>query len=230
MGAQWPPAGIEPVNPFELPLLNTVNLNTIGIIYINIAVWVQISLYTFITHNNFNSYFILFNYLYTFSINWLKPKSKMHFSTNNNLDVEFYKWFSGFTDAEGTFMIVSLAKGFSFKFSIGLHIDDLNVLNYIRNKLGFGRVCSSGNTCHFNVTKKDDILKLISIFDIYLLNSTKRFDYLDFKKAYYLYHDRDELTQELINQILDIKNNMNNSRLRRRKNFTRRRLRRLRWI
>lgn len=24
LGAQWPPMGIEPVNPFELPLLNTV--------------------------------------------------------------------------------------------------------------------------------------------------------------------------------------------------------------
>ena len=215
LGAQWPPMGIEPVNPFELPLLNTVNLNTIGIIYINIAVWVQISLYTFITHNNFNSYFILFNYLYTFSINWLKPKSKMHFSTNNNLDVEFYKWFSGFTDAEGTFMIVSQVKGFSFKFSIGLHIDDLNVLNYIKDQLGFGNVYSSYNSCHFNVTKKEDILKLINIFDIYLLNSTKRFDYLDFKKAYYLYHNKDELTQELRNQILYIKNNMNNFR----KNF-----------
>ena len=112
-------------------------------------------------------------------------------------------------------MIVSQVKGFSFKFSIGLHIDDLNVLNYIRNKLGFGRVYSSGNTCHFNVTKKDDILKLINLFDIYLLNSTKRFDYLDLKKAYYLYQNKDELTQELRNRILDIKNNMNNSR----KNF-----------
>lgn len=24
IGASWPPMGIEPVNPFELPLLNTV--------------------------------------------------------------------------------------------------------------------------------------------------------------------------------------------------------------
>jgi hypothetical protein len=112
-------------------------------------------------------------------------------------------------------MIVSLAKGFSFKFSIGLHLDDLNVLNYIKDKLGFGNVYYSDNTCHFNVTKKDDILKLINIFDVYLLNSTKRFDYLDFRKAYNLYHDKDKLTQEFINQILDIKINMNSYR----KNF-----------
>jgi hypothetical protein len=118
----------------------------------------------------------------------------MQFSTNN-LNVKFYKGFLGFTDTEGTFTIVSSIKGFSFKFSIGLHIDDLNVLNNIKDKLGFANIYISNNTCHFNVTRKDDILKLINMFDIYLLNSTKRFYYLDFKKADYLYKDRDELTQ-----------------------------------
>ena len=90
LGAQWPPLGIEPVNPFELPLLNTVNFYTFDIIYIIIAVWVQISFYTFIIHNNFNgsaaqhtwcaqgSYFILSNYPYF--INRLNPKSKRYFS------------------------------------------------------------------------------------------------------------------------------------------------------
>ena len=39
----------------------------------------------------------------------------------------------------------------------------------------------------FVVTKKDDMIFLISIFDKYTLNTTKYLDYLDFKKAFNLY-------------------------------------------
>jgi hypothetical protein len=108
-------------------------------------------------------------------------------------------------------MILTLPKGFTFKFSIGLHIDDLHVLNYIKDKLGFGIVYAYKSTCYFNVTKKEDILKIIAIFDIYTLNSSKRLDYLDLKKAFYLYNNR--TSKEVLNQILDIKNSMNTQRI-----------------
>ena len=43
LGGQWPPMGIEAIDPFELPLLNTVNcvINCYG----NVAVLVKIQLY-----------------------------------------------------------------------------------------------------------------------------------------------------------------------------------------
>jgi len=215
---------------FELPLLNTVKINTINNLFINIAVWVWISLYIFIIDNNFHecsllspcSHHVSSKVLHTYK----KPLTNRYYSTSvttNNLDNEFFKWFSGFTDAEGSFLIVALPKGshgkwnfpsarFSFKFSIGLHLDDVNALNYIKDKLGFGKVYSFEKASYYNVTKKEDIIKLINIFETYTLNSTKKFDFLDFKKAYYLYNNRDLLTEELINKILEIKNNMNSSR------------------
>jgi len=57
----------------------------------------------------------------------IKPQLNKPYSTISiENDKEFYKWFSGarHTDAEGNFIILTLPKGFTLKFSIGLHIDD----------------------------------------------------------------------------------------------------------
>lgn len=51
---------------------------------------------------------------------------------------------------------------------------------------------------------------MIWIFDRYNLNTTKYLDYIDFKKAFLIYHGRDGLvSQELKEQILALKNGMN---------------------
>ena len=129
----------------------------------------------------------------------------------------FYRWFAGFSDAEGMFSISKILnrdkiEGFSFRFRIGLHKDDLNALNYIKNKLGMGSIYASKDSQIFTISKKDDISKLISIFDNYTLNTSKYLDFLAFKKAFILYTNRENLTDKLIAQILELKNGMNHNR------------------
>lgn len=133
---------------------------------------------------------------------------------------EFNQWFVGFSDGESNFSIVPKLDNnrikinrFSFIFAIRLHKDDLYVLTYIKTKLGIGNVSVSNNECKFAVTDKAGINKLIYIFEKYNLNSSKYLDYIDFRKAFNLYHEREEiLTKQLKGKILELKNNMNSNR------------------
>ena len=141
---------------------------------------------------------------------------------NKKDEENFLKWFVGFLDAESYFIINPLLKkdkvtisSFSFMFKIALHKDDESVLIYISNKLGIGKVRLDKNECIFNVTNKEGIKLLISIFDKYNLNTTKYLYYLDFKEAFNLYLNREkDVKVELIKDtILDLKNKMNTNRV-----------------
>ena len=134
----------------------------------------------------------------------------------------FLKWFVGFSDAEANFIINSLFKKdkvtiskFSFMFKIALHQDDADVLLYIQRRLAIGNVRHYKNECIFNVTDRKGVELLISIFDKYNLNTTKYLDYLDFKEAFKLYHNRDkDLKVEWIKDaIIELKNKMNTNRV-----------------
>ncbi len=152
----------------------------------------------------------------------MKIKNNFEGYIDNMNMSNFNAWFVGFSDAESNFSVVPKQdlKGnlnrFAFVFGIGLHIDDVEALEYIQSKLNIGIVRTYKDECKFIVTKKEDIRKLISIFDSYNLNTTKYLDYLDFKKAFNIYNDREEfLTEELKNDILELKDSMNTKR----KNF-----------
>lgn len=112
-------------------------------------------------------------------------------------------------------------RGINFSFTIALHVDDLAVLQFIKDKLGIGNIAvkRSRDACVFTVTNKEGLYKLLSIFDKYNLNTTKYLDYLDFRKAFLLHHERDVAAPEynkdknkIKDQIVELKNGMNSQR------------------
>jgi len=122
----------------------------------------------------------------------------------------FYEWLGGFTDAEGSFYIVT-GRSCAFRFRINLHKDDINVLYYIHNTLGFGEVRSYRYFSSFTVTRLKDIALLLNIFAQYPLQGSKWLNYRDFSKAFDLYLNSDR-GAETLKEILNIKNGMNRLR------------------
>lgn len=69
-----------------------------------------------------------------------------------------------------------------------MHIDDLNTFIFIKNFLKIGNINTNKDECAFVVSNKEGINKLINIFDIYKLNTTKFLVYYNFKKAFFIYN------------------------------------------
>lgn len=157
-------------------------------------------------------------------LNMFKPS--LSHSLNLNLynnkkskeDKDFLQWFTGFTDAEGSFKInIKNNKEVHFVFQITLHIDDIAVLYIIREKLGIGIVSIKGTTCSFRVHSFQVIVDiLLPIFDKYPLLTHKQLNFRDWKKAIFLKKIAKENSWYLDNiiytKIIDIKNSMNKLR------------------
>ena len=86
------------------------------------------------------------------------------------------------------FFIDKVGQSFAFKFSIGLHIDDLEMLMFIQKTLALGRVEIKNNVANFIVNKKSEIIRILEIFQNYHLNTHKLLNFLDFQKAFKIYN------------------------------------------
>jgi len=116
----------------------------------------------------------------------------------------------GFTDGEGNFNIKitglenNTYKSAMFTFQIGLHKDEIAILEFIKNTLNCGHISTSNNKVNFFVNDQKSLLNIIiPIFDHINLNSSKFFHYEIFKKAVLLTVNRDHLKS---NGKLDIIN------------------------
>lgn len=105
-------------------------------------------------------------------------------------------------------------------FNINLHIDDLDILKVIAKilEIGSARVPDATslkkNVCSYRINKQSELFKFIQIFNASPLNGVKQWDFLDFVKAYNLYFNRPSatVTDDLIEEVLNIKNGMNKQR------------------
>ena len=131
----------------------------------------------------------------------------------------FLEWFRGFVDGEGSFIILKNRNNFIFSFAIGLHVDDTNVLFFIQKHLGIGSVTITGKASYFRVTKQEEVLKIIEIFQNLQLNTTKHLNFLAFEEAFSIYagpslrREKRKKTIELKKKIENIRCSMNKERL-----------------
>jgi len=119
------------------------------------------------------------------------------------LDPSFIEWFIGFTDAEGNFNISlrnlhnNSYNSVILTFQIGLHIDDLEILKFIQNKLNCGHISISGSKCNYFVNDQTSLINIIlPIFKLFPLNSSKYFQFFIFEKAVNLLINKFHLTQQ----------------------------------
>ena len=126
---------------------------------------------------------------------------------------------TGFTDGEGSF-IVRIRKnpkakaGWSVEtvFSLGLHKKDRMVLDLIQSFFGgVGSITyASKDTLHYRIASLQDLIHVVlPHFDKYPLNSQKRADYLLFKEIVLLIKNKEHLTIEGIQKIVNLRASIN---------------------
>jgi len=134
--------------------------------------------------------------------------------SDNQRNKDFLYWFTGFTDAEGNFLVTIDRKYIKLRFKISLHIDDIKVLYTIKSNLGFGRVVeeSNRNSCSFIVEDSLNINKLCDIFLHYPLHTSKKLDFISFYEVSLIRATNKVLSDVDMQKIVSIKNSMNSKR------------------
>lgn len=133
------------------------------------------------------------------------------------------QWVTGFADGDGCFIIrtrkasayktgYSVFLGFILSQSIRDSILMESFIDYF--SCGGYSISTNEEACEYHVYKFGDILnKIIPFFNKYPLQGTKALDFADFCEASKIISNKDHLTEAGLEQILEIKSQMNKSRL-----------------
>lgn len=168
----------------------------------------------------------------------LSIKASMNKGLNENLTKEFsnltpvqrpvlnpiqpsdfnINWLLGFIEAEGCFQCLvrknnSHKTGFqvSLNFTLTQHSRDLDLMVKLKNHFGLGTIYESTSAVRWVITKKAEIDTLISLLNNKLVGA-KSLDLKDFVFIQGLIDKNVHRTEQGLNQISEIKNNMNTGR------------------
>lgn len=129
------------------------------------------------------------------------------------------QWLTGFTEAEGCFLCLvrkntSHLIGYqvTLSFTLSQHIRDLELMVKIKETFGFGIINTDSAEVRWTVTKKADIDTLITFFNKNPLLGSKKEDFKDFSNIQDLINKGLHKTEEGLNKIRLIKENMNKNR------------------
>ena len=132
------------------------------------------------------------------------------------LDSPLHPWYlTGYSDAESSFMLKVIKSstyklGWAIKptFAIHIHVRDLDLLYRIRNIFG-GSISIDKNMALLSVQSKEDLEKVISHFNKYVLKTKKKADFELFKLAKGLIDKKEHLTPAGLQEIINIRASMN---------------------
>nr|YP_006576199.1 intron protein 2, putative LAGLIDAGDG endonuclease [Madurella mycetomatis]AEY94398.1 intron protein 2, putative LAGLIDAGDG endonuclease [Madurella mycetomatis] len=126
-------------------------------------------------------------------------------------------WISGFTTAEGNFLVRILDKPKTqviLRFKLTQHIRDEELFTQLADYLDCGKIYLDERSVSLIVTKFSDLSeKIIPLFDKYPVQGLKRLNYADFVKVWQLMKNNLHLTTEGVKLIRKIKSGMNFSRI-----------------
>lgn len=115
-------------------------------------------------------------------------KGSSETTRNKCYNNDFLYWFIGFTEGDGSFIV---NKSGTLEFKVTQSSTDSQVLYYIKENLGFGRVSvqdKKNRTSHFRVRDRQGLLEIVNIFNgnIYLPKKQLRFkSFLEGYNKYY---------------------------------------------
>ena len=175
-----------------------------------------------LSYNYINSVYplFLFNQNKTFS-KLISTNNKTFSSCTKQKELnqtEFYQWFAGFTDGEGNFDIQVRKDSniITIQFRITLHIDDVDVLYFIRDRLGAGtvKISKTRNEVVFKVTGVKTLQEfIINPLSIFKLNGNKYLDYLVFKEVLEIMSTKAHLTKDGLAKISKLLETHNTKRI-----------------